>query len=111
MNKLMEESIPSIKYHDIPRSLIFYNSENLNLPWEDIKWLISGVGFTYYAIFTHHVLKVNEWVIDGHNLHLLGDNGGTGHQTADTTESERGTVYLVWPLGGGMTPWKPDCRH
>lgn len=37
---------------------------------------------------TDHVLQVNEGVIDGHDLHLLGGEAGAGHQTADAAESE-----------------------
>lgn len=39
------------------------------------------------SIVTNHVLQVNEGVIDGHDLHLLGGESSTGHQTADAAES------------------------
>lgn len=39
--------------------------------------------------FTYHVLQVDERVIDGHNLHLLGGECSTGHQTTDTAKSEK----------------------
>ena len=38
---------------------------------------------------THHVFQVNEWVIDGHNFHLLGGESSTGHQTTDAAKSGR----------------------
>lgn len=41
---------------------------------------------------SHHVLQVDEGVIDGHNLHLLGVESSTGHQTTDAAESEKRTV-------------------
>lgn len=44
----------------------------------------SGQGFA-----TNHVLQVDEGVIDGHNLHLLGGEGSAGHQTADAAEPEK----------------------
>lgn len=37
---------------------------------------------------THHVIQINERVIDGHNLHLLGGDSSPGHQTSDTAKSE-----------------------
>lgn len=39
--------------------------------------------------WTHHVLQVDEGVVDGHNLHLLGGEGGAGHQATDAAESEK----------------------
>lgn len=39
------------------------------------------------GLVTHHVLQVNEGVVDGHNLHLLGGESSTSHQTTDTAES------------------------
>lgn len=38
--------------------------------------------------FTHHVVQVNERVIDGHNLHLFRGESSSGHQTADTAKTE-----------------------
>lgn len=40
-------------------------------------------------ILTHHVLQVDEWVVDGHNLHLLSVESSAGHQATDTAESEK----------------------
>lgn len=42
------------------------------------------------GIVTNHVLQVNEGVIDGHNLHLLGGESSASHQTADAAESAGG---------------------
>lgn len=52
---------------------------------------------------TNHVLQVNEGVINGHNLHLLGGESSTGHQTADAAESGKESS-LVWPADGAATP-------
>ena len=38
---------------------------------------------------THHVLQVDERVIDGHDLHNLGGEGCSGHQATDAAESEK----------------------
>lgn len=38
--------------------------------------------------FTCHVLQVDERVINGHNLHLLGGETSAGHQATDAAESE-----------------------
>lgn len=40
--------------------------------------------------FMYHVIQVDERVIDGHNLHLLGGESCTGHQATDATESKKG---------------------
>lgn len=37
---------------------------------------------------SHHVVQIDEWVVDGHHLDLASCSSGTGHQTADTAESE-----------------------
>lgn len=36
----------------------------------------------------HHVVQIDEGVVDGHHLDLASFGGGTGHQTADTSKSE-----------------------
>lgn len=36
---------------------------------------------------THHVVQVDEGVVDGHHLNLATNGGGAGHQTANTSES------------------------
>lgn len=55
------------------------------------------------SLLTHHVLQVDEGVIDGHNLHLLGVESSTGHQTTNTAKSEEGTVlFTSWPLDGAV---------
>ncbi len=65
---------------------------------------MAGVDFTLLILmpytdqavfFTHHVLQVDERVIDGHNLHLLGGESSTGHQTTDAAESEKWTVLCL----------------
>lgn len=38
---------------------------------------------------SYHVLQVDEGVVDGHDLHLLGVEGGTSHQTTDAAKSEK----------------------
>lgn len=48
--------------------------------------LISEMVFPKISL-THHVLQVDEWVIDGYNFHLLGVESSTGHQTTDAAES------------------------
>lgn len=48
--------------------------------------IISEIVFSKISS-TYHVLQVDEWVIDGHNLHLLGVESSTGHQTTDAAES------------------------
>lgn len=42
----------------------------------------------YHRKSSHHVVQIDEGVVDGHNLDLASCGGGTGHQTADTSESE-----------------------
>lgn len=45
---------------------------------------------------THHVIQINEGVIDCHNLDLLGMEGSTGHQTTNTAKSKaKSQVYFV----------------
>lgn len=44
---------------------------------------------------TCHVSKVNEWVINGHNLYFLGLDRSTGHQTSNAAESETGGNKLI----------------
>ena len=36
---------------------------------------------------TYHVLQVNEGIIDGYDLHLLGLETSAGHQTTDAAKS------------------------
>lgn len=55
----------------------------------DFKPLILMPYIVQAVFFTHHVLQVDERVIDSHNLHLLGDETSTGHQTTDAAESEK----------------------
>lgn len=43
----------------------------------------------YACRFSHHVLQVNEWVIDGHNLDAF-LKASPQDQTANTTESAEG---------------------
>lgn len=38
---------------------------------------------------SYHVLQVDEGVVDGHDLHLLGVEGGTSHQTTDAAKSKK----------------------
>lgn len=37
----------------------------------------------------YHVLQINERVVDGHNVHFLGAETSTGHQTTNAAESEK----------------------
>lgn len=41
----------------------------------------------------HHVVQVNEGVIDGHNIDLSGLESGTGYQAANTTKSAIKSQY------------------
>ncbi|MBG9499278.1 hypothetical protein ABE44_09205, partial [Bacillus thuringiensis] len=44
-----------------------------------------------------HVLQVDERVVDGHDLHLLGGEGSSGHQTTDAAESiDTDFHHFVW---------------
>lgn len=44
----------------------------------------------------YHVVQVDEGVIDGHNLHLLGGESSTGHQATNASKSKKkGTVWFV----------------
>lgn len=43
----------------------------------------------FISSLTDHVLQVDEGVIDSDNLHLLGVETSTGHQTTDAAESEK----------------------
>lgn len=45
----------------------------------------------FISSLTDHVLQVDEGVIDSDNLHLLGVETSTGHQTTDAAESEKWT--------------------
>lgn len=52
--------------------------------------------FIFQAVFlTYHVLQVNKRVIDSHNLHLLGGETSTGHQTTDAAKSEKWTLVFL----------------
>lgn len=60
----------------------------------------------------YHVLQVDEWVIDGHNLHLLGGDSSTGHQTTNAAKSEETKFYfLVGPQDGNLLPHQPACSE
>lgn len=50
--------------------------------------------FLKYTLSSHHVIQVNEGVIDGHHLDLAPCGSSTSHQTTDTPKSETqdGTV-------------------
>lgn len=45
----------------------------------------------------HHVVQVNEGVIDGDDLDLAALGGGTGHQTPNTPKSETRRNLTVNP--------------
>lgn len=45
----------------------------------------------FISSLTDHVLQVDEGVIDSDNLHLLGVETSTGHQTTDAAKSEKWT--------------------
>lgn len=56
---------------------------------------------------SYHVLQVDEGVVDGHNLHLLGVEGGTSHQTTDAAKSKKNKTkrrFSTWPLDVSKTP-------
>lgn len=38
---------------------------------------------------SHHVVQIDEGVVDGNHLDLASGGGGAGHQTADTSKSGR----------------------
>lgn len=42
----------------------------------------------------YHVIQVDEGVIDGHNLHLLGGESSTGHQATDAAKSKKGNSVV-----------------
>merc|ERR1719462_336519 len=56
----------------------------------------------------HHVVNINEWVIDGHNVDLAtAIEGGTGHQATDTSKSVDSNLNHFARIGQVLTGvWK-----
>lgn len=75
-------------------------------------------GKSDYSQSSHHVVQVDEGVVDGHHLDLATCGGGTCHQTADTSESETQEetercvrIQFPWQLREFRGKPDTDCKN
>lgn len=81
--------VPIFHYRGSTQTANFTQNELWKELWEPcLRNDREPFGKLVYGQPSHHVVQVDEGVVDGHHLDLASGSGGTGHQTADTSESE-----------------------
>lgn len=107
-NNYVKEKYKTTEGNNVPPTPKAFNTRSMSICIKHC-WVQNLIQVPLTPIhFIYHVVQVNEWVIDGHNFHLLGSESSTGHQTTNAAKSARimKSSFWVWPLDGNLIPVK-----